>query len=218
MYIPKHFEETRIDVLHDLMRAHPLAALVTQNGGRLDANHIPLEIAPEPAPFGTLRGHVARANPVWRDVSQNISEDVEALAIFQGPNAYVSPSWYPTKSSTGLVVPTWNYAVVHAHGPLRVIEDRLWLRGLVERLTNRYEAGMSQPWKVTDAPADYIDKLLDTIVGLEIPITRLSGKWKVSQNRPPADREGAADGLLERGGESGAAVAGLIRGAGRSGS
>jgi transcriptional regulator len=214
MYTPKHFEETRVAVLHDLMRAHPLASLVTLGRSGLDANHIPFEIAPDPEPLGTLRGHVARANPIWRDFSQ----DVEALAIFQGPNAYISPSWYATKSKTGQVVPTWNYAVVHAHGPLRVIEDHAWLRALVERLTNRHEAGMRQPWKVKDAPETYIENLLGSIVGLEMPISRLSGKWKVSQNRPVSDRQGAIDGLLGRGSEAAAAMAALIQRSDPSGS
>src|SRR5262245_15600570 len=124
MYIPKHFEETRVEVLHELIRAHPLAALVTLTSNGIDANHIPLEIDPEPAPFGTLRGHVARANPLWSD----FSSEVYALAIFRGADTYISPSLYPTKQETGRVVPTWNYAVVHAHGPLKVIDDRQWLR------------------------------------------------------------------------------------------
>ncbi len=193
MYVPSQFEETRLDVLHDLIREHSLAALVTLGSQGLDANHIPLELDPGPAPFGTLRGHVARGNPVWRDYSG----DVEALAVFQGPQAYISPGWYQTKRETGKVVPTYNYIVVHAYGPMRVIEDRAWLRGLVERLTSRYESGRPEPWKVTDAPAEFIDQMLGAIVGIEIPLTRLVGKWKVSQNRPPADRDAVVKGLGE---------------------
>jgi transcriptional regulator len=207
MYLPKHFEETRVPVLHDLIRAHPLATLVMLTPGGLDANHIPFEIDPDPAPFGTLRGHVARANPLWRTVS-----DVEALAVFQGPDLYVSPSWYVTKQETGKVVPTWNYAVVHAHGPLRVIDDRAWLRAFVETLTNRHEAGRRDPWKVTDAPADYVDSMVTAIVGIEIPITKLIGKWKVSQNRPEQDRAGVVEGLRRDGGDSASAMARLVRG------
>ena len=207
MYLPKHFEETRVQVIHDLIRAHPLGALVTLTSRGLVANHIPLEIEPDPAPFGTLRGHVARANPLWRDFSR----DVEALAIFQGPSVYVSPSWYRTKKETGKVVPTWNYAVVHAHGAVRFIDDRVWLRAFVERLTNRHEAGRRDPWKITDAPPDYIEMQLGAIVGLEIPISRLVGKWKVSQNRPARDREAVVDGLLQEGGHSAAAIADLVR-------
>jgi transcriptional regulator len=207
MYVPKHFEETRIEILHELIRAHPLAALVTLTPDGLAANHIPFEIDPEPAPFGTLRGHVARANSLWRDFSR----EVQALAIFQGPETYISPSWYPTKQETGRVVPTWNYAVVHAHGPLRAIEDRSWLREFVERLTNRHEASRSAPWKVTDAPAAYIDQQLGAIVGLEMPITRLIGKWKASQNRPAHDQDGVVEGLRHEGRESAMAMAGLVR-------
>jgi transcriptional regulator len=207
MYVPKQFEETRVDVLHELIRAHPLAALVTLTPVGLDANHIPFEIDPAPGPFGTLRGHVARANPLWRELASG----VQALAIFRGPASYVSPAWYPTKRSTGKVVPTWNYAVVHARGSLRIVEDRGWLRALVERLTERHEAGRSHPWKVTDAPADYIDKELGAIVGLELPVAELVGKWKVSQNRSPADREGVVEGLLQSGGEEGRAMAALVR-------
>jgi transcriptional regulator len=206
MYIPKHFEETRVETLHDLIRAHPLAALVTLTRDGLDANHLPFEIDPEPRPFGTLRGHVARANSLWR----NVRPDLEALAIFQGPEAYISPSWYPTKQETGKVVPTWNYAVVHVHGPLRVIEDREWLRAFVERLTNRHEAGRRDPWQVTDAPADYVDRQLGAIVGLEMSVTRLIGKWKVSQNRPPHDQDGVVEGLAHEGRESATAMADLV--------
>jgi transcriptional regulator len=209
MYLPKHFEETRIEVLHELIRAHPLAALVTLAAGALEANHIPFEIDPGPAPFGTLRGHVARANPVWRDFSPG----VDALVIFQGPGTYVSPSWYASKQEGGKVVPTWNYAVVHAYGPLRVIDDAGWLRAFVEKLTNRHEAGRAAPWKVTDAPSDYVDKMVTAIVGIEVPIARLAGKWKVSQNRPARDREGVVAGLLQETGDAATAMAELVRNA-----
>ena len=207
MYLPAHFEETRVEVLHDLMRVHPLATLVTLTTDGLEANHIPLEIHPEPAPFGTLRGHIARANPLWRE----LSSDVNALAIFQGANRYISPAWYPSKAETGKVVPTWNYAVVHAHGRVRFIEDHVWLRQLVERLTDHHESKRSEPWSVSDAPADYIDKTLDAIVGLEIPIDRLIGKWKVSQNRPAADQAGVVEHLLREDDESSRAMADLVR-------
>ena len=207
MYLPKHFEETRVEVLHGLIHAHPLGALVTLTAGGLDANHIPFEVDPEPAPFGTLRGHVARANPVWREFSR----EIEALVIFQGPGACISPASYPTKQQTGRVVPTWNYAVVHAHGPLRVIDDKDWLRDFVTRLTNRHEAARREPWHVTDAPADYIETQLGAIIGLEIPLARLVGKWKMSQNRPAQDRAGVVDGLLREADPSAAAVADLVR-------
>jgi transcriptional regulator len=207
MYLPGHFEETRIEVLHDLIRAHPLGALVTLGPDGPEANHIPFEIDPEPAPFGTLRAHVARANPLWKA----IAADGRALAIFQGAQAYVSPSWYPSKREGGKVVPTWNYAVVHAYGTLRAIEDRTWLRALVERLTDRHEARRAAPWKVSDAPAGFVEQMLGAIVGIELTVTRLTGKWKTSQNRPAADRAGVVEGLLADGGEAAAAMAELVR-------
>ena len=207
MYVPSHFEETRPEVLRQLIHDHSLAALVTLGSEGLNANHIPLELDPVPAPFGTLRGHVARGNPVWRDFSR----EVEALAVFQGPQAYISPSWYQTKRETGKVVPTYNYIVVHAYGPMRIIEDRAWLRGLVERLTNRYEAGRAEPWKVTDAPADFVEQMLGAIIGIEIPLTRLVGKWKVSQNRPSVDRDGVVTGLREMNDRAAQAMSGLVK-------
>ena len=193
MYLPSHFAEARVDVLHDLIRAYPFGTLVVLASNGLDANHIPFEIDPEPAPFGTLRGHLARANPLWKD----FAAQVDALAIFQGPHTYISPSWYPTKKEHGKVVPTWNYAVVHAMGPLRVIDEQAWVRRFVEQLTQRHEAHRSDPWKVTDAPADFVDTMTSAIVGIEIPISRLTGKWKVSQNRPEKDRAGVVEGLLQ---------------------
>jgi len=207
MYVPAHFEETRIDVMHGLMRAHPFAALVTLTADGLAANHIPLEVHPDPAPFGTLRGHIARANSLWRE----LSPEVNSLAIFQGPNRYISPAWYPTKEETGKVVPTWNYAVVHAHGLLKVIEDRDWLRQLVTRLTEQHESSRSKPWSVSDAPEEYIEKTLEGIVGLEMPIARLVGKWKVSQNRPAKDQSGVVENLLREDDESSKAMADLVR-------
>jgi len=207
MYMPAHFEETRVEVIHRLIREHPLAVLVTLGSNGLNANHIPLEIDPAPAPFGTLRGHVARANPVWRDFSR----DVEALTVFQGPQAYISPAWYQTKTETGKVVPTFNYIVVHAYGSLRIIEDETWLRGLVERLTTRHEAGRPEPWKVSDAPEDFIKTQLRAIVGIELPVSRLVGKWKVSQNRPEVDRAGVVRGLAAMNDSDAAAMSRLVK-------
>jgi transcriptional regulator len=207
MYIPKQFEEMRVEILHELIRAHPFAALVVLTSNGLDANHIPFQVDPHPIPFGTLRGHIARANPLW----YQFSGDVEAMAIFQGPSTYISPSWYPIKRETAKVVPTWNYAVVHAYGALRVIEDRVWLRSLVESLTNQHEAERNDSWKVTDAPADFIEQMLGSIIGIEIPITRLIGKWKVSQNRPIRDKEGVIEGLLQEGSDTDASMADLVR-------
>ena len=193
MYLPSHFEETRVDVLHRLIRSHPLGALVTFGADGLNANHIPFEIDPDPAPFGTLRAHVARANPVWRE----FSKEVEPLVIFQGAQIYVTPSWYETKKETGKVVPTFNYIVVHACGTMRVSEDVDWLRKFVGGLTDHFEASRAQPWAITDAPEDFVAMQLRAIVGIEIQLTRLIGKWKTSQNRPAADQLGVVAGLRE---------------------
>jgi transcriptional regulator len=189
MYLPSHFEESRVDVLHGLVREHPLGTLVVSGPAGLDANHVPFLFDPEPRPYGTLRAHVARANDVWRKAGS------EVLVIFQGPSAYVSPGWYPSKKETGKVVPTFNYLAVHAWGRMSAVEDAAWLRAFVERLTQRFEAGRANPWAVSDAPSDFIDAQLRAIVGLEIPVSRLLGKWKLSQNRPAADREGVERAL-----------------------
>jgi len=207
MYLPSHFEEKRAEVLRHLMCEHPLGTLVTLGPQGLNAEHVPQEFDPNPAPFGTLRCHLARANPAWREHAK----EVEALVIFQGPSTYVSPSLYPSKRETGKVVPTYNYAVVHAYGPMHIVDDAVWLRGLVDRLTRRHEAGRAQPWKVADAPEDYIEAMLRAIVGIEIPITRIAGKWKMSQNRPPPDREGVAKGLAAADDADAVAVSQLVR-------
>ena len=209
MYQVAAFLEERIDVMHALIRAHPLAVLVTGAGGILEANHLPLLIDPLPSPQGTLRGHVARANPLWRQVQETEHEN-EVLTIFQGPQVYVTPSWYPEKRASGKVVPTWNYAVVHARGPLIIHDDRDWLRDLVSRLTDQQEAGRAQPWGIADAPADYIERMLGAIVGIEIPISRIEGKWKVSQNRADADRAGVVDGLAQSADPQAQAMAALV--------
>ncbi|MCU0922056.1 MAG: FMN-binding negative transcriptional regulator, partial [Burkholderiaceae bacterium] len=154
------------------------------------ADHLPLEFDATAGEQGTLFGHVARANPLWR-----VAAGAPVLAVFGGPQAYVSPSWYPSKAATHKVVPTWNYTVVHAHGVLEAVEDAPWLRALVGRLTDQFEAPRPTPWAVDDAPTDYVQQMLRAIVGIRIPLTRLLGKWKVSQNRSEADRLGVADGL-----------------------
>jgi len=191
MYQPPHFREDRTEVLHALMREHCFATLVTLGPDGLNANHIPMEIDPEPTPFGALRGHLARGNPQWRE----FSSEVPALAIFTGPQAYITPSWYATKNETGRVVPTWNYMVVHAYGSLRTFDDAGRLKSLVTTLTERQETGMAEPWRVDDAPADFIERQLKGIVGIEFAIERLEGKWKISQNRDAADRAGVVDRL-----------------------
>lgn len=193
MYIPKHFEEARTEVLHELIRRHPLGVLVVKTPEGLDANHIPFEIDAAVGPHGLLKCHVARANPVWR----HLTADADVLVIFQGEDSYVSPAWYPTKQDHGKVVPTWNYVAVHAYGRPRVEHDAAWLRALVESLTNTHERGRADPWQVSDAPHDYIEKMLAAIVGIEIPIERIIGKWKVSQNRSADDRRGVTTGLNE---------------------
>jgi transcriptional regulator len=190
MYQPAQHEESRLDVLHALIDAHPLGALVTHGATGLGADHIPFEIgAPSAgAPFGVLRGHVARANPLWR-------READALVLFQGAQAYITPAWYEEKARTGKVVPTYNYAVVHGHGPLRAIHDAPWLLALLERLSARHEAAQAMPWRLDDAPPDYIAKLLAAIVGIEIPLTRIEGKWKVSQNHSARNKRTIAAGL-----------------------
>jgi transcriptional regulator len=203
MYVPEVFEEKRVEVLHDLIRRYPFGALVTLSERGLEANHIPFLVESTPEPFGVLYAHVSRANPVWQD----LSSASEVLAVFQGPQGYISPSWYVTKAETGMVVPTWNYAVVHAHGRLEAVQDAAWLRSLVDRLTNTHEAGQVEPWSIFDAPAHYIEKQLTAIVGLKLTITRLVGKWKMSQNRPPQDRASVTRTLLEHGTDPSAAMA-----------
>ncbi|MDC8760182.1 FMN-binding negative transcriptional regulator [Janthinobacterium fluminis] len=190
MYQVAHHEESRLDVMHALIAAHPLGTLVSQDAGGLCADHIPFEIgAPtSEAPFGVLRGHVARANPLWR-------REAEVLTVFQGAQAYISPAWYEEKAHSGKVVPTYNYAVVHGHGRLRAIHDPAWLLALLEDLTRRHEAAMPAPWRVADAPPDYIAKLLKAIVGIEIPLDRIEGKWKASQNHSAQNKLNIAAGL-----------------------
>jgi transcriptional regulator len=193
MYLPAHFAETRIEVLRGLVEAHPLGVLVTLGAEGLNANHLPFEWDPEPAPCGTLRAHVARANSLWKELSSG----AQPLAIFQGPQHYITPSWYQTKKDTGKVVPTWNYLVVHAYGPMRVIDDAQWLGKFVGALTDRFESPRAQPWKVEDAPEDFIATQLKAIVGIEMTVEKLLGKWKASQNRPAQDRDGVVKGLRE---------------------
>ena len=202
MYCPAHFAESRPEVLHALMREYPLATLVTMGDGGLNADHIPLQLETAGDGQHVLRGHVARANPVWKSTGNG----TPALAIFRGPDAYITPSWYPTKREHGKAVPTRNYAVVHARGPLRFIEDADWLRTQVEALTRQQEGAFAEPWSVSDAPADYIEKMLAAIVGVEMTVTSLEGKWKVSQNQPEENRDGIVAGLGDLGRSDAAAL------------
>lgn len=207
MYVPRHFAEERIEVLADVMRRRPFATLVTLGDDGLVASHLPLLWDPEPAPYGTLTGHLARANPQWRSAAPSS----DALAIFTAGDAYVSPSWYASKREHGKVVPTWNYVAVHAAGPLRAVDDPEWLHALVTRLTDVHEATLPEPWKVGDAPAEYVAQLAKAIVGIEIEVHRLEGKWKLAQNRPAEDFAGTIAGLEQRGDPSSLAVAQAMR-------
>lgn len=196
MYTPSHFDEQRPEPLQQLLHDHPLGLLITNGPQGLDANPVPFLHDAQPDGAGVLTAHVARANPVWKEAA-----DSEVLVVFQGPQAYISPNWYPSKAENGKAVPTWNYIVVQARGRLVVHDDVEWLRGLVTRLTARHEAKQAKPWLPSDAPADYLNAMLRGIVGIEIPLTSLRGKWKMSQNHPAANREGVVQGLRPQGAE-----------------
>jgi transcriptional regulator len=193
MYIPRHNEEKRVPVMHALMVSQPLGTLVTLGASGLFASHIPLVLENDGSQFGVLKGHISRANTQWRDFVPT----VDALAIFAGHQHYITPNWYPGTKEHGKEVPTWNYVVVHAYGPLRVIQDEHWLLTNVTKLTDIHEAGSPVPWKVSDAPQDFIKSQLKGIIGLELPIQRLEGKWKVSQNRTESERKGVIEGLTK---------------------
>ena len=191
MYIPAHFAESRPEVLHELIRRHPLGMLVTHGAAGLDANHIPFELDAASGSLGTLASHVARANPVW----QQLRDGDEVMVVFRAADAYISPNWYPSKHEQHRQVPTWNYMVAHAHGRVRIVDDERFVRGIVGRLTKTHEASQALPWKMADSPREFIDKLLQAIVGIEIEITRLEGKSKLSQNKEARDLRGAIEGL-----------------------
>lgn len=195
MYRPTAFAEERTEEAHRIMLEHPLGTLVTHTGKGLDANHIPFELDATRGAQGTLQGHVARANPLWTEVA----DGAQVLVTFRGPQGYISPSWYPSKQETHRHVPTWNYEVVHAHGRLRIIDDEKYVRGVVARLTRRHEAAEARPWKMGDAPTDFLDQMLKMIVGIEVEITRLEAKRKLGQNRELRDVDGAVGALQERG-------------------
>jgi transcriptional regulator len=207
MYTPKHFEEPDITVLHALIRSHPLGTWVTQAEGRMVVNHIPFLVDSTRGAYGTLIVHVARANPIWR----SFNSETASVVIFQGPQTYITPSWYPTKHAHGKAVPTWNYAVVHAHGAPCATEDRDWLLKHVSELSDLHESERAVPWSVTDAPADYVEAQLKAIVGVQIPISTLVGKWKTSQNRSLPDKLGTIAGLHERGDANSKKMAELVQ-------
>jgi transcriptional regulator len=195
MYNPSHFVESRKEVLHDIVASHPLGTLISHGTQGLDANHLPFELDRAAAGLGNLRAHVARQNDLW----QALGNGDEVLVVFRAEDAYISPNWYPSKHEFHKQVPTWNYRVVHAHGRITIHDDEAYVRGLVARLTRQHEARQTAPWKMDDAPQDYIDTMLKAIVGIEIEITRLVGKFKLSQNRETRDRLGAADALIGQG-------------------
>ncbi|MEM9011416.1 MAG: FMN-binding negative transcriptional regulator [Pseudomonadota bacterium] len=211
MFQPPIFRETRPEVMQGLMREHPFATLISSATGRLTADHVPLVLHPEVEGQGALRGHVAVANPLFRETDGPI----EVMAIFQGPQTYVTPSWYASKRDHGKVVPTWNYVVVHASGTLRFVRETDWLLEHLHDLTAEHERDRELPWQVSDAPAGFIDRQLKGLVGFEIAISDLAGTWKVSQNKPAADRAGVRSGLLEDGAPEGAAISDLVEERGR---
>ena len=192
MYVPRAFAQTDVKALHKQMLATPLPVVVTHGSQGLIASHVPLLLNPDEGACGTLYGHLARANPHW----QALAEGSEALVIFAGEQAYISPSFYPSKAVHGKAVPTWNYLAVHAYGQAEVFDDAERLLALVSRLSHKHEAERPEPWAVSDAPGDYIDSMLKAIVGFRLPITRLDGKRKLSQNRDAADQAGVRQGLL----------------------
>jgi transcriptional regulator len=206
MYRPRHFEQNDPAALRALMQSHPLATLVTQSADNLTADHVPLLYDPADGEHGTLVGHVARANPLWQHAAAK-----PVLVVFGGHQAYISPNWYPGKAETHKVVPTWNYAVVHAHGVLEAVHDAGWLRALVGRLSSTHEAGMPQPWSLNDAPEDFVQQMLRAIVGIRIPVTQLVGKWKLSQNKGSDDVDALARGLETRNDAGAQALALMMR-------
>ena len=191
MYLPSAFRQDDLAELHAQLQASPLALLTSAGAAGVQASHLPLLLAPDEGEFGTLYGHFARANPHWRDLQGG----AEALAVFSGPDAYISPGWYPAKAEHGKVVPTWNYIAVHARGPVELIEEPERLLQIVSRLSDQHESGRERPWAVSDAPREYLDSMLRAIVGFALPIRRLEGKWKLGQNRSAADQAGVRDGL-----------------------
>jgi transcriptional regulator len=206
MYVPAHFKEDRVPVLHDAIRTYGFGTLVTASEHEIEASHLPMLLEPAPAPFGMVLGHVARANPQW----QRVKSGFQALAIFLGPNAYITPSWYPTKQQSGKVVPTWNYLAIHAYGTISFYDDPTELRDHVGKMTDTHEASQAAPWAVSDAPADYVENMLGAIIGFRLLITKLEGKWKMSQNRPEQDVSGVLKGLAGEDADSHGPLAKII--------
>lgn len=198
MYLPEHFTETSIGRLHQYITQHPFGSLITHGADGLDANHIPFELAADEGDLGVLHAHVARANPVW----QAVRDSDEVLVVFRAGDAYISPNWYPSKQEFHRQVPTWNYIVIHAHGTITVQDDEKYVRGVVAKLTRRHESRQPEPWKMSDAPSDYIDAQIASIVGLKIRITRLVGKSKLGQNKTERDMHGAGEALLRAGNDA----------------
>ena len=194
MYLPPHFAETRPEELHRILREHPLGMLVTHSERGIDANHIPFEFDPDKGSNGTLLAHIARANPLWIDFPSG----ADVMVVFRGVEGYISPNWYPSKHETHRQVPTWNYEVVHVHGRLRIVDDERFIRGVVARLTRQHEATEPRPWKMGDAPKDYMDDMVSKVVGIEVEIIRLEGKRKLSQNRETRDIQSAVTELERR--------------------
>jgi transcriptional regulator len=192
--------------LHDAIRKYGFGTLVTSSEQELEASHLPMLLDSEPAPLGTVLGHLARTNPQW----QRVKPGLQSLAIFLGPNTYITPSWYPTKQQNSKVVPTWNYLAIHVYGTLSFFDDPSALRDHVGKMTDTHEASRSAPWAVSDAPADYVEKMLGAIIGFKLRITRIEGKWKMSQNRPQQDVSGVLEGLTREDGEGHGPVAEIM--------
>jgi transcriptional regulator len=196
MYVPRYFEQPRLDIVHEAIERIQVATLVTIGTEGPFVSHLPMMLERESGPFGKLVGHLARANPHWK-----AADGLPALAIFFGPNGYISPNWYPSKRETQKVVPTWDYIAVHARGTLQTFEEPERLRAFVTALTNLHESSSAHPWHIDDAPEPYVESQLKAIVGLELPIDTLIGKWKLSQNRPGDDIDGVIRALREIGDE-----------------
>ncbi len=207
MYLPPYHVETDASVMQSLILRYPLGTWVTSGADGMAANHIPFVLDPARGPHGTLRAHVARANPIWR----MLSDGADSLVIFQGPQSYITPSWYPGKLADGKVVPTWNYTVVHARGVACAMEDPVWIHRLIADLTQANESSKPQPWQVSDAPAEFIAQMAKAIVGIEITLTGMEGKWKLSQDETLADRQGTVAGLAAQGDSNAAALSQLVQ-------